>query len=70
MLKLFLTFDDGDTKERSLFRIDEASLFQTFGSLKIRNFGYTPSCLQFFKKSVYNFGLFLCTLVFRISKNL
>ena len=27
---------------RSLLRIDEASLFETFHSLKIRNFGYTP----------------------------
>ena len=32
--------------QSSLLRIDEASLFETFGSLKIRNFGYIPSCLQ------------------------
>ena len=36
---------------RSLLRIDTASLLQTFGSLKIRNFGNTPSCLQLLRKS-------------------
>ena len=30
---------------RSLLRIDKASLLETFGSLKIRNFGYALSCL-------------------------
>ena len=29
--------------QRSLLRIDKASLLETFGSLKIRNFGYRPS---------------------------
>ena len=35
---------------RSLLRTDKASLFETLRSLKIRNFGYTPSCLQLFRK--------------------
>ena len=43
---------------RSLLRIDKASLLETFGSLKIRNFGYTPSCLQLFRKWTPNFSLF------------
>ena len=43
---------------RSLFRIDKVSLLETFGSSKIRNFGYTPSCLQLLRKWMYNFGLF------------
>ena len=43
---------------RSLLRIDKASLLETFGSLKLRNFGYTPSCLQLLKKSISNFNLF------------
>ena len=43
---------------RSLLRIDKASLLETFGSLKIRNFGYTPSCLQLLRKSMSNFSLF------------
>ena len=30
-------------QRRSLLRIDKASLLETFGSLKIRNFGYTRS---------------------------
>ena len=44
---------------RGLLRIDEASLFETFGSLKIRNFGYTLSCLQLLGKSMSNFTLFI-----------
>ena len=43
---------------RSLLRLDEASLFETFGSLKIRNFGYTSSCLQLLRKSMSSFSLF------------
>ena len=43
MLELFITLVDGTTRE---LQIDKASLLETFGSLKIRNFGYTPSCLQ------------------------
>ena len=43
---------------RSLLGLDKASLFETFRSLKIRNFGYTPSCLQLLRKSMYNFSLF------------
>ena len=38
--------------------MDKASLLETFGSLKIRNFGYTPSCLQLLRKSMSNFSLF------------
>ena len=45
-------------QRRSLLRIDKASLLETFGSLKIRNFGYTPSCLQLLRKSMSNFSLF------------
>ena len=43
---------------RSLLRIDKASLLETFGSLKIRNFGYTPNCLQLLRKSMSNFSFF------------
>ena len=43
---------------RSLLRIDKASLLKTFSSLKIKNFGYTPSCLQWLRKSISNFSLF------------
>ena len=43
---------------RSLLRIDKASLLETFGSLKIRNFGYTSICLQLLRKSMSNFSLF------------
>ena len=43
---------------RSLLRIDRTSLLETFGSLKIRNFGCTPSCLQLLRKSMSNFSLF------------
>ena len=43
---------------RSLLRIDEASLLETFRSLKIRNFGYTPSCLQSLRKQMPDFSLF------------
>ena len=41
-----------------LLRIYEASSFETFESLKIRSFGYTPSCLQLLRKSMSNFSLF------------
>ena len=43
---------------RSILRIDKKSLLEIFGSLKITNFGYTPSCLQLLKKSMSNFSLF------------
>ena len=43
--------------QRSILRIDE-SLFEIFSSLKIRNFRYTPSCLQLLRKSISNFSLF------------
>ena len=39
-------------------RIDKASLLETFGSLKIRNFGYTLSCLQLMRKLMSNLSLF------------
>ena len=42
---------------RSLLRIDKASLLETFGSLKIKNFGYTPSCLQLLRELMSNFSL-------------
>ena len=44
--------------KRSLLRIDKASLLETFRSLKIKDFGYTPSCLQLLRKSMFNFSLF------------
>ena len=44
---------------RSLLRIDKASLLETFSTLKIRNFGYTPSHLHLLRKSMSNFSLFL-----------
>ena len=43
-------------KEKGVIRIDEPYLLETFGSLKIRNFGYTPKSMS---SSVYSF----CTLV-------
>ena len=43
---------------RSVLQIDKASLLETLGSLKIMNFGYTPSCLQLLRKSMSNFRLF------------
>ena len=43
---------------RSLLQIDKASLLEAFGSLKIRNFGYTPSFLQLLRKSMSDFSLF------------
>ena len=43
---------------RTLLKIDKSSLLQTFGSLKIRNFGYTPSCLGLLRKSMSNFSWF------------
>ena len=43
---------------RSLLRIDKGSLFETLISLKITNFGYTSSCLQFLRKFMSNFSLF------------
>ena len=43
---------------RSLLQVHKAPLLETFGSLKIRNFGYAPSCLQLLRKSMSNFSLF------------
>ena len=40
---------------RSLLRIDKASLLEIC-SLKIRNFRYTPSCLQLLRKLMSNFN--------------
>ena len=51
---------------RSLLRIDKAFLIETFGSLKIRYFGYTPSCLQLLRKSMSNFSYSFCFLLFHI----
>ena len=50
-------FIDGTTKG-SFFQIDEASLFETLGTLRIKNFGYTPSCLQLLRKSMFSLSLF------------
>ena len=36
MLKFFVTLIDSATKES--LQVDETSLFETFGSLKVRNF--------------------------------
>ena len=41
----------------NLLQIDKASLLETFASLKIRNFGYTPRCLC-------NFSLFVLSSSF------
>ena len=41
-----------------LLRIDTTPLLETFGSLKIRNFRYTRSCLHFLRKSMSNFSLY------------
>ena len=43
---------------RSLLRTDKTSLLETFGSLKIRNLEYTPSCLQLLRKLMSNFSFF------------
>ena len=43
---------------RSILRIDKTSLLEALGSSKIRNFGYTTSCLQLLRKSMSNFSLF------------
>ena len=43
---------------RSLLRIDKVSLFEIFGNLKIRNFGYTPSCLQLLRNLMSSLNLF------------
>ena len=42
----------------NLLQIDKASLLEIFASLKTRNFGYTPSCLQMSRKLMCNFSLF------------
>ena len=42
---------------RSFLRIHEAYLLETFGSWKIRNFGYTPSCLQLWRDTMSNFSI-------------
>ena len=57
MLEFFITLIYGATKE--FLRIDKASLLETFGSLKITNFRYTPSCLQLLRKSVSSSSLLL-----------
>ena len=44
--------------QRRTLRINKAPLFETFGSLKIKNSGYTPSCLQLMRKSMYSLSLF------------
>ena len=36
---------------RSNLQIDKACLLETFGSLKLKNFEYTPSCLQLMSNS-------------------
>ena len=60
MLELFIKLVDSAMKEL-FFRIDKASLLETFASLTIRNFGYTPSYLQLLRKSMFNFTLlYLC----------
>ena len=56
MLEFFITLLMA--LRRSLLRIDKAPLLETFRSLKIRNFGYTPSCLQLLRKLKSNFSLF------------
>ena len=43
---------------RCLLQIDKTSLLETFGSSKIRAFGYTPSCFQLSRKLMSNFSLF------------
>ena len=43
---------------RTLLWTDKASLLETIDSLKIRNFGYTQSCLRLLRKSMFNFRLF------------
>ena len=47
---------------KNLLRIDKA--FETFGSLKIRNFGYTQSCLQLLRKSISSLSLFFLCVSF------
>ena len=42
---------------KRLLQNDEASLIEKFGSLKIRNFGYIPNCLQLLRKSMSSFSL-------------
>ena len=54
---------------RSLLRIDKASLLETFGSLKISNFGYTRSCLQLLRRCLI-LVYYFCTLVFHIFESL
>ena len=49
---------------RSVLRIDEALLFETFCSLKIRNFGYTPSWLQLVEKLMSSFSSFCLYISF------
>ena len=58
------------TPRSSLLQIDKVSLLETFDSLKIRNFRYTPSCLQLLRKSMTSFVCSFCTLVFHIFGNL
>ena len=44
---------------RTFLQNDKASLLETFGNLKIRDFGYTPNCLQLLRKPISNFSLLL-----------
>ena len=44
--------------QRSPLQIDKASLLETFGILKLTNFGYTASCLRLLRKSMSNFSFF------------
>ena len=48
-MKFFIAFTDGDAKES--LHIDKASLFETFGSLKIQNFD------QLLRKSMSSLSL-------------
>ena len=54
---------------RSLLRIDKVSVLETFGSLKISNFGYTPSCLQLLRWCLI-LVYYFCTLVFHVFESL
>ena len=47
----------------SLLQIDKASLFEIFASLNIKNFGYTPNCLQLLRKWMSHFRLLLLLLL-------
>ena len=55
MFEFFITHIDGATKDS----FTKAPLLESFGSLKISNFRYTPSCLQLLRKLMSDFSLFL-----------